>query len=58
MDKAMIDNRTIVLYNRWGARTYAALPSVMDTAALKDMPPFLAIPALFGTLALPLPTGE
>ena len=38
----------------WGARTYAALASVIDTAALKGTPPFLAIQNLFGTPALPL----
>jgi transposase len=41
----------------WGARTYAALASVIDTAALKGTPPFLAIQDLFGTPALPLPAG-
>lgn len=39
----------------WGARTYAALASVIDTAALKCTPPFDAIQNLFGTPALPLP---
>jgi transposase len=38
----------------WGARTYAALASVIDTAALKSTPPFVAIQALFGPPALPL----
>lgn len=41
----------------WGARTYAALASVIDTAALKSTPPFVAIQALFGPPALPLPAG-
>lgn len=41
----------------WGARTYAALASVIDTAALKATPPFQAIQSLFGPPALPLPTG-
>jgi transposase len=41
----------------WGARTYAALASVIDTAALKGTPPFLAIQDLFGSPALPLPAG-
>lgn len=41
----------------WGARTYAALASVIDTAALKGTPPFDAIKNLFGTPALPLPAG-
>jgi transposase len=41
----------------WGARTYAALASVIDTAALKGTPPFVAIQTLFGTPALPLPAS-
>ncbi len=41
----------------WGARTYAALASVIDTAALKGASPFEAIQNLFGTPALPLPVG-
>jgi transposase len=41
----------------WGARTYAALASVIDTAALKATPPFQAILTLFGSPALPLPAG-
>ncbi len=41
----------------WGARTYAALASVIDTAALKGTPPFQALQNLFGTPALPLPAG-
>jgi transposase len=41
----------------WGARTYAALASVIDTAALKDISPFKAIQSLFGTPALPLPVA-
>jgi transposase len=41
----------------WGARTYAALASVIDTAALKAIPPFVAIQNLFGAPALPLPAG-
>ena len=41
----------------WGARTYAALASVIDTAALKGTPPFQAILNLFGPPALPLPAG-
>lgn len=39
----------------WGARTYAALASVIDTAALKGTPPFAAIQNLFAPPALPLP---
>ena len=38
----------------WGARTYAALASVIDTAALKGTSPFTAIQYLFGTPALPI----
>ena len=41
----------------WGARTYAALASVIDTAALNATPPFQAIQDLFGTPALPLPAA-
>jgi transposase len=41
----------------WGARTYTALASVTDTAALKGMSPFQAILNLFGPPALPLPAG-
>lgn len=41
----------------WGARTYAALASVIDTAALNATPPFQAILNLFGPPALPLPAG-
>jgi len=41
----------------WGARTYAALASVIDTATLKGTSPFDAIQNLFGTPALPLPAG-
>ena len=41
----------------WGARTYAALASVIDTAALKAAPPFDAIQNLFGPPALPWPAG-
>jgi transposase len=41
----------------WGARTYAALASVIDTAALKGGSPFETIQNLLGTPALPLPPG-
>ena len=37
----------------WGARTYAALASVIDTAALQGTPPFAAIQSLFPPPALP-----
>ena len=41
----------------WGARAYAALASVIATAALKGASPFATIQNLFGTPSLPLPTG-
>jgi transposase len=41
----------------WGANAYAALASVIDTAELKGISPFIAIQNLFGTPALPLPLG-
>ena len=43
--------------SEWGAKTYAALASVIDTAALKGVSAFAAIQLLMGTPALPLP-GE
>lgn len=43
--------------SEWGANTYAALASVIDTAALKGVSAFAAIQPLMGTPALPLP-GE
>jgi len=41
----------------WGARTYAALASVIATSALKGTSPFATIQNLFGSPSLPLPTG-
>ena len=41
----------------WGARAYAALASVIATAALKGISPFTTIQSLFGTPSLPLPPG-
>jgi len=41
----------------WGARAYAALASVIGTAALNGVSAFDAIQNLFGTPSLPLPTG-
>jgi transposase len=41
----------------WGARAYAALASVIATAALKGVSPFTSIQSLFGSPSLPLPTG-
>jgi transposase len=40
----------------WGARAYAAIASVVATAALKGVSPFTTIQSLFGTPSLPLPT--
>jgi transposase len=41
----------------WGASAYAALASVIATAALKGASPFATIQNLFGNPALPLPIG-
>lgn len=41
--------------SEWGAKTYAALASVIDTAALKGVSTFAALQTLMGTPALPLP---
>jgi transposase len=41
----------------WGARAYAALASVIATAALTGVSPFTTIQSLLGTPALPLPIG-
>jgi transposase len=41
----------------WGARTYAALESVIDTAALSGINAFQAIQNLIGKPSLPLPNG-
>jgi transposase len=41
----------------WGARAYAALASVIGTAALNGISSFDAIQNLFGTPSLPLPAG-
>jgi transposase len=40
----------------WGAKAYAALASVIATAALNNQSSFQAIQYLFGTPALPIPT--
>jgi transposase len=40
----------------WGAKAYAALASVIATAALNNQSSFQAIQCLFGTPALPIPT--
>ena len=41
----------------WGARTYAAIASVIGTASLTGVSAFKAIQCLFGTPALPIPVG-
>lgn len=41
----------------WGAKTYAALASVIDTAELSGVRAFDAIQSLFGSPALPIPSG-
>ena len=41
--------------SQWGADAYAALASVIDTAALKHINPFDAIQSLLGKPSLPLP---
>ena len=41
----------------WGAHAYAALASVVDTAALNGISSFQAIQSLFGSPSLPLPKG-
>jgi hypothetical protein len=40
----------------WGAKAYAAIASVIDTAALKGVSSFAAIQNLFDSPSLPLPT--
>lgn len=45
--------------SEWGAKAYAALASVIDTAELAGVGSFEAIQSLFGTPALPIPfAGE
>jgi transposase len=41
----------------WGARAYAALASVIDSAELEGVHAFEAIQSLFGLPSLPLPSG-
>ncbi len=43
--------------SEWGAKAYAALASVIDTAELSGMHAFAAIQSLFGSPALPIPAG-
>src|SRR5258708_7051879 len=39
----------------WGAKAYAALKSLVDTAALSGITPFQVVQNLFGSPSLPLP---
>ena len=41
--------------SQWGAEAYAALASIIDTAALKGTKAFEALQTLMGPPALPLP---
>jgi len=43
--------------SKWGARAYAALATVIDTAELNGIHAFAAIQSLFGRPSLPLPLG-
>jgi transposase len=43
--------------SEWGAKAFAALASVIDTAGLSDVHPFGAIQSLFGPPSLPVPAG-
>jgi transposase len=43
--------------SEWGAKAYAALASVIDTAELSGGRAFEAIQSLFGPPALPIPVG-
>jgi transposase len=43
--------------SEWGAKAFAALASVIDTAELSGVQGFGAIQSLFGIPPLPLPTG-
>ena len=43
--------------SEWGANTYAALASVIDTAELSGIHAFDAIQSLFGSPSLPIPIG-
>ena len=45
--------------SEWGAKAFAALASVIDTAELSGVRAFDAIQSLFGSPSLPIPlTGE
>jgi transposase len=44
--------------SEWGAKAFAALASVIDTAELSGQNAFLSILALFGSPALPLPASR
>ena len=41
----------------WGAKAFAALASVVDTAELSGINAFVAIQSLFGSPSLPIPAG-
>jgi transposase len=43
--------------SEWGAKAFAALASVIDTAELAGIQAFDAIQSLFGSPSLPIPTG-
>jgi transposase len=43
--------------SEWGAKAFAALASVIDTAELSGIHPFAAFQALFGSPSLPIPAG-
>lgn len=43
--------------SEWGAKAFAALASVIDTAELSGVQAFDAIQSLFGLPSLPIPTG-
>jgi len=43
--------------SEWGAKAYAALASVIDTAELAGIPAFDAIQSLLGSPSLPIPFG-
>ena len=43
--------------SEWGAKAFAALASVVDTAELAGIQAFDAIQSLFGSPSLPIPAG-
>jgi hypothetical protein len=55
---AVIHHKVIECFRSgWGAKIYAAIASVINTAALKNLSPFKAIQSLFVIRALPLLSG-